>query len=284
MRENVCIRLPRSVCYIRGEESESFLQGLITNDIRKATSSEALYAAMLTPQGKFLYDFFLLRVDGGFMLETFSDTAEALLKKLQMYKLRAKVHLEPAPEAIVVATTSATKGGGHCYRDPRLADMGFRTCIKEDALPAFMEANNLEEAALAEYTTHCISLGVPEAGQELLPEDGYPLHYNLHLLHGVDFSKGCYVGQEVTARMYHRDAIKKQLMVIKAEQVNKLPPAGTEITQDGNKVGMIQSQQDGIGLAIMRGDNADMQKSFYAGNVPITIRQPDYMAHALSVA
>ncbi|TDK49662.1 YgfZ/GcvT domain-containing protein [Antarcticimicrobium luteum] len=227
----------RRILRLSGPETEEFLQGLITNDIGKLGDG-LIYTALLTPQGKFIADFFLARDGAEVLLDVAEALAEDLVKRLNMYKLRAKVTISPTDLHLQRGTGPAPAGA---LPDPRHPDLGWR---------AYSEAAESDDDSDwdAIRVAHCI----PETGIELTP-DSYILEAGFEALNGVDFRKGCYVGQEVTARMKHKTELRKGLRRVRVEGS---APVGTAITADGKPAGMLYTQSGGHGIAYLRLDRA----------------------------
>jgi folate-binding protein YgfZ len=238
----------RAVLELKGADARDFLQGLITNDMARLDAAPALYAAMLTPQGKYLFDFFVVAGDGAYLIDVKADRAAALAQRLAMYRLRARVEIAPADLAVVVGTGDPPAGA---WPDPRDARLGWRTVVAEHA--AFVAG--MDALDPAEPLARRIALGVPESGVELAPDDAYILEMGFERLNGVDFRKGCYVGQEVTARMKHKTELKKGLARVAVE--GPAPAPGTAIEADGRPAGTLWSAAGGEGLAYLRFDRAD---------------------------
>lgn len=232
----------RRILRLSGPETDSFLQGLVTNDIGKLDTG-LVYAAILTPQGKYLADFFLKRDGDAVLLDVAEDLADGLAKRLNMYKLRAAVTIEESGLNLQRGTGPAPEGA---LPDPRHQDMGWR---------AYSTATQGDDGTDwdAIRVKHCI----PETGIELTT-DSYILESGFELLNGVDFKKGCYVGQEVTARMKHKTELRKGLRSV---QVAGAAPVGTEIIAGGKAAGTLFTQSNGLGIAYLRLDRAkgDMQ-------------------------
>lgn len=228
----------RHIFRLTGSETESFLQGLITNDMA-GLDRGLVYAALLTPQGKYLADFFLLRgPDGGVLIDVADSLADGLQKRLGMYKLRADVTIETTALNLQRGTGPAPDGA---LPDPRHPDLGWRAYSQE---PASEDGTDYDAIRVA----HCI----PETGIELTP-DTFILEAGFETLNGVDFRKGCYVGQEVTARMKHKTELRKGLRRV---LVDGSAPVGTEITAQGKPVGQLFTQSEGAGIAYLRLDRA----------------------------
>ena len=226
----------RTVIAVTGTDRESFLQGLITNDVARARGG-LIYAALLTPQGKYLADFFVAGEAERLLIDVDSALAAPLAQRLSMYKLRADVGLEETGLTVSRGTGEAPPGA---VPDPRHPDLGWRLYGPEDV----SDGTDFEALRLA--------LGIPETGSELTP-DSYILEMDFERLNGVDFRKGCYVGQEVTARMKHKTTLRKGLARVAVEGAAE---PGTPITREGREVGRLLSNRDGTGLAYLRFDRA----------------------------
>lgn len=227
----------RRVFRIGGEDRVDFLQNLVTNDVTLLKDG-IVWAALLTPQGKYLADFFLVPEEDAILLDVAEPLASGLMQRLSMYKLRAKVTIETTDLAVSRGLGEAPEGA---FADPRHPSLGWRAY---DGRPD-------EQADWAELRVH---LGVPESDIELIPNESYPLEMRFEALHGVDFRKGCYVGQEVTARMKHKTELRKGLARVAVEGG---VPVGTEIlTTDGKPAGTLYTQSGGEALAYLRFDRA----------------------------
>ncbi|WP_122073968.1 folate-binding protein YgfZ [Pseudophaeobacter sp. EL27] len=226
----------RKILRLSGADARDFLQGLITSDINKIDQG-LVYAALLTPQGKYLADFFLAADGDDVLLDADGDQAEALIKRLTMYRLRAKVEITATDLQVQRGTGPAPAGA---LADPRHADLGWRLIGAE----AGEDASDWE----ALYVAHCI----PRSGIELGP-DSYILESGFEDLNGVDFRKGCYVGQEVTARMKHKTELRKGLRVV---EISGSAPVGSDITAGGKTVGTVFTQSKGQAIAYLRFDRA----------------------------
>lgn len=230
----------RRVYRITGTDREDFLQNLVTNDV-KGLKNGLVWAALLTPQGKYLADFFLASEGDAILLDVAEPLAAGLVQRLSLYKLRADVKIEETD--IVVAQGPGAPPEG-AFADPRDATLGWRAYDGRASEP--MDWDALRVAA-----------GVPETGVELIPNESYPLEMGFERLHGVDFRKGCYVGQEVTARMKHKTELRKGLARV-AVQGGASP--GSEIINKDNKiVGVLHSRSGEEALAYIRFDRADDQ-------------------------
>ncbi|GAB4282276.1 MAG: folate-binding protein YgfZ [Roseovarius sp.] len=239
--------MTRTIFRISGRDAEHFLQGLVTNDIRRLGEG-LLYAALLTPQGKYLADFFLFRRDGAIMLDVASALAPDLARRLTMYRLRADVDIAESGLRVFRGTGPAPEGA---MADPRHAEMGWRLYGTREG----EDGTDFD----AIRVRHCI----PETGIELTPET-FILEAGFERLGGVDFRKGCYVGQEVTARMKHKTALQKGLETVR---VAGSAPPGTPISAGGRPAGTLYTQSGGLGIAHLRRARAEGEMQAGAATV-----------------
>lgn len=228
----------RRILQLKGSDVTDFLQGLVTNDVT-GIDSGLVYAAMLTPQGKFIADFFLSKNSHGVLLDVAESHADMLTTRLSMYKLRADVTIEATPLFMHRGVGPVPTDG---FPDPRHPEMGWRAY--RDAPP---------EDDTIDWTARRVDLGIPETGIELTP-DTFILEVGFENLSGVDFRKGCYVGQEVTARMKHKTVLRKGLAKV---HVDGPAEEGTEITSNGKPVGTLLSRSGAHALAYLRFDRAE---------------------------
>jgi folate-binding protein YgfZ len=252
-------RLPRTVLTIDGEDRRTFLQGLISNDIGKAGPERAIWAAFLTPQGKFLWDLFIAEVDGAFLIDVEAERAEAFRKKLTMYRLRSKVGIAITGELAVHAVfgdgaaaacglpdrAGAARGG--CFVDPRLAEAGLRVYAADDQA---LRAAGLAEAPFALWDEARIRLGLPDGSRDMPVEKALLLENGFDELGGVDFAKGCYMGQELTARTKYRALVRKRLLPV--DITGPVPAPGTPVMAGETEAGEMRSAAGGSGLALLR--------------------------------
>ncbi|WP_299848227.1 folate-binding protein [uncultured Roseovarius sp.] len=238
----------RAVYEITGSDAESFLQGLITNDIARLDQG-LVYAAILTPQGKYLADFFLLRHGEAILLDVDATLAPGLAQRLTMYKLRADVTIALSDLKVSRGTGPAPKGA---LPDPRHPDLGWRHYGEAEG----DDGTDFDAIRVA----HCI----PETGIELTP-DTFILEAGFEHLSGVEFRKGCYVGQEVTARMKHKTELRKGLRTI---HIDGTAPVGTAITANGKPAGTLFTQSGNRAIAYLRFDRATGQMQ--AGDATVT--------------
>lgn len=228
----------RRVLTVGGSDRMDFLQGLVTNDLGRL-SDGLVWAALLTPQGKYLADFFLLDQGDAILLDVAATLAPGLAQRLGMYKLRSDVTIADSNLKVSRGTGPAPNG---TFSDPRSKSMGWRAYLPRDLPADDTDWNALRVADV-----------IPETGIELIPNDTYILEAGFDRLQGVDFRKGCYVGQEVTARMHHKTELRKGLVQVK---IDGQAPVGTEIFHDGKEVGTLFTQSGDRAIAHLRFDRA----------------------------
>jgi folate-binding protein YgfZ len=289
----------RGVVHVSGEDCEKFLQGLVTNDVARPAAVQpktvpvAVHAGLLTPQGKILFEFLVVGSGGGLLLETARDRIPDLIRRLGMYKLRAAVVIEDASDTFAVAAVwdgdlAPTLNATHA-RDPRLAALGIRWLVPRPLLERLIEsrvrAGEAVRASEAEYHAHRIALGVPEGGKDYPLGDTFPHEANFDLLNGVSFTKGCFVGQEVVARMRHRGGARKRIVIVEADEA--LQP-GAEIAAGAAAIGTVGSTAGHRGLALVRLDRAEEAnvkgEPLTAAGAALRLRLPGYLAPAQPVA
>lgn len=234
----------RSVIKIEGADASSFLQGLMTNDIKKATSETLLYAMFLSPQGRFLADFMINKVVDGFLLDIPAWNKDEIIKKLSVYKLRAQAQIIDLSESIqVVADLTYDITAENFFKDPRSDEIGSRGFVTSDSSSGFlpMEVYNIKR----------IELKIPDAEYDFFYDRSLPLEFRAIQLAAIDFNKGCYVGQEVTARTHHRGVVRKTLFNFEVMDGLLPPEKGSEIISAGNKIGTILGGSNKFGLALI---------------------------------
>ena len=273
----------RSVISVAGADRVDFLQGLISNDTRKVAPASAIWAALLTPQGRFLNDMFV--VDAGndtFFLETERERAPALAKKLKMYTLRSKVTVEDLGATLEVAVAfgddarRALGVGVASFTDPRLDGLGIRVIAAAGQASALLAARGFDKAPLAAYDALRLPLGVPDGSRDLQVEKALLLENGFDELNGVDWKKGCYMGQELTARTKYRALIKKRLFPVRVD--GTLPEPGTPVVRDGEEVGELRSGTGDRALAMLRLDAARGDgTALTAGGARILPETPPWM-------
>jgi tRNA-modifying protein YgfZ len=232
----------RTVWALAGKDALPFLQGLVSNDLRPLeTAPGIVWAALLTPQGKYLADFFVARTaDGRLVIDIATLLAAATLRRLTMYRLRADVQITPAPLCVRRGLGPVPAGA---QPDPRHPALGWRTWTDTPGGPPGIDWDRIRVQHL-----------IPESGIELVPDESYILEHGFERLNGVDFRKGCYVGQEVTARMKHKTDLRKGLVKV---VISGTAPVGTEITAGGKPAGTLFTQSGGEAIAWLRLDRTD---------------------------
>ncbi|NOZ67343.1 MAG: folate-binding protein YgfZ [Alphaproteobacteria bacterium] len=265
------IPLPnRAIITLSGPDRKSLLQGLITNDINKLSADNSLYAALLTPQGKYLHDFFIMERDDILYLDCERDRLADLFRRLMMYRLRAEVDIvDCSTKYTIFAAGTSSNDGAISAADPRHPDMGYRLILSA----AKAEYSDRDAAP---YDQLRLSLGLPDGSRDFDVDKTLILEGNMEELHGVDFDKGCYVGQEVTARMKHRTSLKKRLLPVTVE--GDLPARGTEITdENGKKVGDIRSGFQGRAMGYFRLAHMTFGKTYHCDTATLTPWRPDWL-------
>ena len=242
-----CLLPDRALLLVSGDEAETLLNRLFTRTVAGMATGEARYAALLSPQGKLQVDFLVYRTADGFLLDAPSSEAEALAKKLTMFKLRAKVTIMPQPALALAAAWDDAPWGtpGETYRDPRHPALGTRLVAPREALAGLPP----DETG---YEAHRIALGVPKGGVDFVYGDTFVHDANLDLLRGVDFDKGCYVGQEVVSRVHHRNSARKRIVKVRFD--GPPPKIGAALTAGPAQIGTLTSLAGQAGLASARLD------------------------------
>lgn len=275
----------RSVLRVAGADAHKLLQGVITNDLDKVQDGSAIHAGLLTPQGKILFDFFVVADGDGFLIEIAKAEAAALMTRLGFYRLRAKVEITEEPSLHVVAAWGGEPTlpeSAIAYADPRLPELGVRVLLPTSEAVAGLGCT---EATEADYHGLRIRLGVPEGGRDYTFGEAFPHDALFDQLNGVDFKKGCFVGQEVVARMQHRGTARKRVIPVEGDAPLQ---AGASIEAGELPIGAIGSVDGAFGLALLRLDR--VEKAFgrdaplMAGNVKITLRRPDFAQFEIPTA
>lgn len=277
----------RGVLEVAGADRVAFLQGLVSNDVAKAAAGTPVHAALLTAQGKYLHDFFVVALGDALYLDCERARLGDLHRRLSLFKLRSKVMLADASAKLAVAAawgdgatarlnladgTAKPFAGGISYLDPRLAALGVRFLIpvgRENEIAAA----GFAPADAAAYDRYRLALGVPDGSRDLEIEKSILLENGFEELNGVDFAKGCYMGQELTARTKYRALIKKRLVPVKVD--GPLPAPGTPVMRNGEEVGELRSGADGVALAMLKLDA--LAGPLSAGAAKLTPQPPKWM-------
>lgn len=254
----------RGILQLAGADAQTFLQALITADINKSGEKRALYGALLTPQGKYLHDFFILQMAGVFYLDAEKARLADLKKRLLLYKLRSDVTIADATGAFCVYAFFGTDAlakldlgteegtarpfeDGLLYVDPRLAAAGARALLPRAATP---DPAGFSASDAIAYDRFRIGLGLPDGSRDLIPEKSVLLDYGFDELHGIAWKKGCYVGQEVTVRTKHRGLTRKRLLPVVLE--GETPGPGAPVTLGDREIGKLTSVLGTNGLALLQ--------------------------------
>ena len=262
----------RGVLALEGEDARTFLQGLVSNDVTKVNPSRAIYAALLSPQGKFLHDFFIAEHANQLLLDCEKARLPDLKRRLGLYKLRAKVILDDRSETLVVAAlfgedalgaldlknepgAARAFADGVAFVDPRLAAAGARAIAPRNGLPSAATEAGFAATNMSAYDKARIALGLPDGSRDLEIEKAILLENGFEELNGVDWNKGCYMGQELTARTKYRGLVRKRLMPVKIE--GSAPTPGTPVMAGEHEAGEMRSASDGLGLALLRLDRIE---------------------------
>ena len=259
----------RAVIALEGPEARGFLQALITNDLELLAPHHGLYAALLGPQGKILFDFFVTEGDGALLLDCAAASAEALVKKLKQYRLRAKIEIALRPQLSVYAGLTGRPGErAITFPDPRLAALGTRSIGAVAEMPADLPGP-------ATYHAARISLGVPEAG-DFGSDKIFALDAGLDELHAIAFNKGCYIGQELTARMKHRGTDRKRILTVSADSA--LPATG-DVKSGDTVIGELVAAHGSKGFALVRLDRLEENKNqLTIAQIPVALIRPTWLA------
>ncbi len=289
------IAADRGVLAVGGADRRTFLQGLITCDVEKVSSNHAVYGALLTPQGRYLHDFFVVEHGDTLLIDTERARLPDLQKKLSMFKLRSKATLEDVSERFAVALiwgngadaklalsaepgSAAAFAGGVAYVDPRLAAMGCRAVLPAATATAALEQAGLKPADHADWDLHRLTLGIPDGSRDLPVEKALLLENGFDELNGVDWKKGCYMGQELTARTKYRGLVRKRLLPVTVE--GAMPASGTPVMLGEKEAGEMRSGRDGHALALLRLEMVEAAQEngpLTADGAKVTAHLPDWI-------
>ena len=291
--KNVYILDDRAILYINGEDAKEFLQNLISNDINKVSDVNSCFSSLLTPQGKFLYEFIIVKHKSGYLLDCEKPQAEELYKQLSLYKLRSKVEILNLSNEFVVAAFSHEKfltfdeakdqpGYTIKYRedpiflDPRNKDLGTRLIINLEKLYLSLKKLDLHDANLKEYYSLSHSLGIVPKDLNKLKDKLFGIECNFEELNGIDFKKGCYVGQENTARIKLKNKLSKRLFPINV--INGKLHEGESIYNNEIEIGKVLINSDyPFALIKYLNENFDEKANFNTKEASININKPDWI-------
>ena len=284
------VALPdRGLVAVAGADARKFLQGLISQDVAKVGAERAVYGALLTPQGKYLHDFFLLEIDATLYLDCEAARQDDLAGRLGRFKLRSKVALAVATDkfavAAVIGPDAAARlelpeqagaaraiGGGVAFVDPRWPGLGGRVVLPRETMAATLAGLGLAPAEGTIYERLRLEIGVADGSRDLEVEKSTLLESNFEALNGLDWDKGCYMGQELTARTKYRGLVKRRLWPVAID--GAAPPPGTPITAEGNDAGTMRTALGDVGLALLRLQALTGDAELSAGDARIAPRRP----------
>ena len=291
--KNVHILEDRGILFVNGLDAKEFLQNLVTNDVNKVDNSNSCFASLLTPQGKFLFDFLIVKHKSGYFIDCEKKQADNLFKKLNIYKLRSKVEIMNLSNEFVIAAFSYEKfmsfkeakdilGYTFKYRedpiilDPRHKKLGGRLIINLEKLYLSLKKLDLKSSELEEYYNFSHELGIPQRDMNKLSDKLFGVECNFEELNGIDFKKGCYVGQENTSRIKLRNKLSKRLLPIKLIKGNL--EEGASIFNNENEVGKVLINNDQpFGLIKYLSDHFNHEAEFRSENATFKIKKPDWI-------
>ena len=260
----------RAVVQVKGPDWRGFLQGLISNDVEALLPGQMRFAALLTPQGRLLFDLFVVGQPDGCLLDVQAAERDALIQRLQIYRLRAKVEIAPDHRRLAALWSDDADGAGApggWIADPRLPALGFRSVGAE----APTGATTVDED---HYNAFRLSLGVPDPARDCLADKTYPIEADFDLLNGIDFNKGCYVGQETTSRMKRRGGVRSRMLPITFE--GEPPPFGAEVMAGTLRAGEVLSGRTGRAMALLRLDRIQ-DATLTSDGRPVTVQHPSWV-------
>jgi folate-binding protein YgfZ len=274
----------RGVIKVAGEDARNFLNGLITTDVDRLKPGLGRFGALLTPQGKIVVDFLITEAPaghgGGFLIDCPKALADGLATKLKFYKLRAKVTVDNLSDDLGVLAAWDGQPAAQpdlAFVDPRNDELGTRILIPEDLKQKLSDLIGAELVDAADYEAHRIALGVPRGGLDFMYSDAFPHETNMDRLAGVDFDKGCYVGQEVVSRMQHRGTARTRSVKVLLEDSS--PEAGVSVMAGDKSVGTMGSSAKGKGIALVRidrvADALDAGQPLTAGGLALKLAEPE---------
>jgi folate-binding protein YgfZ len=274
----------RGVIKVGGADARTFLNGLVTTDVDLIQPGLGRFGALLTPQGKIIVDFLITEAPaghgGGFLIDIPRALAQGLADKLGFYKLRAKVSVENLSDNLGVLAVwdgDPVMKPDLTFADPRSEKLGWRILVPEQLAPKVAKLIGADLVDSAAYNAHRIACGVPRGGIDFMYGDAFPHETNMDRLRGVDFDKGCYVGQEVVSRMQHRGTARTRIVRLILE--DSPPEAGVPVVAGDKPLGTMGSSADGMGLALMRidrvADALDAGTPLMAGGIAIRLAEPD---------
>jgi len=272
----------RGVIKVAGDDARNFLNGLITTDVDRLKPGLGRFGALLTPQGKIIVDFLITEAPaghgGGFLIDCPKPLADGLATKLKFYKLRAKVTVDNLDLGVLAAWDGQLAAQPDlAFADPRNPELGTRILIPEDLKQKLSDLIGADLVDAADYEAHRIALGVPRGGLDFMYSDAFPHETNMDRLAGVDFDKGCYVGQEVVSRMQHRGTARTRSVKVLLDDLS--PEVGVSVMAVDKQVGTMGSSAKGKGIALVRidrvADALDAGQALTAGGLALKLAEPD---------
>ena len=293
MKNNVYILEDRAILYINGFDAQNFLQNLISNDVNKISENLSCFASLLTPQGKFLYEFIVVKHKSGYFIDCEKSQSKEIFKQLNTYKIRSKVEILDLSNEFVIASFGYEKylsiegskdilGFTFKYRedpillDPRNKNLGARLIINLEKLYLSLKKLNLKDDKVENYYSKSHKLGIVPKNLNQLQNKIFGIECNYEELNGIDFKKGCYVGQENTARIKLKDKLSKRILPLKV--IEGKINIDNEITQKGKSFGKVLIDKDyPFGLIKFRDKNIRLNENFECGDAKIKILKPDWL-------
>jgi folate-binding protein YgfZ len=254
----------RALIRLAGENVLDFLHNIITTDVEALAVGQMAYGALLSPQGKIQHEMFVTNQGGSVLIDCVRSQRDDLMRKLAMYRLRAKIEMAPDDLQMVVVSPS-----GEGASDPRLPTLGQRGLASEGN-------------AVDDYDTYRLSLGIPDGENDIGVNEHFPHEANLDLLNGVSFSKGCYVGQEVVSRIQHRGTARSRMLPVTCDGLS--PQKGTAITSGDQQIGAMLSSQGSRAMALIRLDRlAEAKSPLLSAGVSVHVHKPEWMTIDLTI-
>jgi folate-binding protein YgfZ len=256
----------RTIIEVSGVDRATFLQGLITNDIKTVEKELIIYTLMLSPQGKFQYDFFIINIGSSLLIDIDSKRADTLIQRLQLFKLHALITITKNTD-IHIGVSSRIVHTNYCFEDPRLKNLGYRWYGK-----ILSQAQTLVEV----YENLRLTLGVPDGARDLVVDKSIPLEWGMDELKAISWGKGCYMGQELTARSRYVGQVRKRAFVIESQDLMDLE-IGTKLQVGDREVGELRTHNGTFGIALLRLEAALLPNVVTIENKPVKIHQPSWM-------
>jgi folate-binding protein YgfZ len=292
------VLLNRGVLRVTGKDRAPFLQGLVSNDVGKISLEQGIYTALLSPQGKFQYDLFITACTDAegqeaWLIDCDRDRAEALLKRLSLYRLRSDVSIENVCDQFGVLAIWGHSGvldtlglpsspgaaralkEGSAFVDPRLAELGARIILPQDKIQNFYESAGIAFTTFDDYDFHRLEVGVPDGSRDILIDRGVLLECGFDELNAIDWNKGCYMGQELTARTRYRGLVRKRLIPVSVQ--GETPAFQSLILQGGSEVGELRTVTKERGIAMLRLEALSKPLPFQCGSATLTPYIPHWM-------